>query len=327
VVIPTYKRTTLLYRCLVALGKQNFPRGRYEVIVISDGPDPETAWLFESGLPIGQNIIYCPRENKWGPAAARNAGWMCARSELVLFTDDDCIPAEDWLANYYGAWRRLLQRHPRQGVPGPEAAFRGSVTVPRCRRPTDYEKNTACLETAGFVTANCAVTKAALDKLGGFDESFTMAWREDSDLEFRLLQNNVPVIFVPDARIIHPVRHVPWGISMKEQKKSLFNALLYKKHPLLFRTRIYSRPFINYYVSVSLAILAGLFLVVGNDIWSLVFALGWLLLTVDFARRRLRGTSHSASHVVEMLVTSAAIPFLSVYWTLYGSFRYKTFFL
>jgi hypothetical protein len=54
---------------------------------------------------------------------------------------------------------------------------------------------------------------------------------------------------------------------------------------------------------------------------------GWFILTMDFARKRLHGTSHSPAHVTEMIVTSMLIPFLSVFWTIYGSIRFKTFFL
>jgi glycosyltransferase involved in cell wall biosynthesis len=309
------------------LGRQNFPAEGFEVIVVSDGTDPDTARLFETEMPIAHNFCYSALEWKQGPAAARNAGWQLARGELVVFTDDDCLPARDWLRQYYIAlleFKRLRRKDPPAGIC---AAFRGSVTVPRPDRPTDYEKNTAGLEAAGFVTANCAVTRPALERVEGFDESFTMAWREDSDLEFRLLERNVPVLYIPEAKVLHPVRPAPWGVSLKEQKKSLFNALLYKKHPRLFRMRIYRQPFLNYYGIVLTAVLALAALAAGRWGWALAGGLVWLLLTVDFIRRRLAGTSRSPEHILEMVITSLMIPFLSIFWTLYGSVRYKTFFL
>jgi GT2 family glycosyltransferase len=327
VVIATYKRPSLLYRCLSALGRQNFPSEYFEVIVVSDGPDPHTAWLLESDIPIAHNFCHCALDKRQGPATARNAGWLLARGELIVFTDDDCLPAKDWLLTYYSAWQGYRELRPKTLSWGACVAFRGSVTVPRPDRPTDYEKNTAGLETAGFVTANCAVTKRALLRVKGFDESFTMAWREDSDLEFRLLEHNIPILFIPQARVLHPVRPAPWGVSLKEQKKSRFNALLYKKHPFLFRRRIYRHPFFNYYVIVSVAVLALVFLLAGQWGGALAGGLVWLLLTLNFARQRLTGTSRSPNHILEMIVTSMIIPFLSIFWTLYGSIRYKTFFL
>jgi hypothetical protein len=51
------------------------------------------------------------------------------------------------------------------------------------------------------------------------------------------------------------------------------------------------------------------------------------MLTAIFILRRLKGTSRKWSHVLEMIFTSTAIPFLSLYWRWYGSVKYKTFFL
>jgi hypothetical protein len=107
----------------------------------------------------------------------------------------------------------------------------------------------------------------------------------------------------------------------------MYNALLYKKDPQLFRKKIYSRPYWNYYAIIYClltTIVAALF-----RYWPLVIiaGAGWLLLTGAFIAKRLKSTSPSFSHVSEMVFTSLLIPFLSVYWTWYGSFRFKTFFL
>ncbi len=42
VVIPTYRRPALLRRCLSTLCRQTLPTGRYEIVVVDDGLDPET---------------------------------------------------------------------------------------------------------------------------------------------------------------------------------------------------------------------------------------------------------------------------------------------
>ena len=41
------------------------------------------------------------------------------------------------------------------------------------------------------------------------------------------------------------------------------------------------------------------------------------------ALRRLRGTTRTPEHVAEMLLTSAAIPFLSLYWRMKGALRFR----
>jgi GT2 family glycosyltransferase len=256
VVIPTFNRPALLTHCLAALLRQDFDPERLEIVIVVDGPDPATVNLVKHLVPLSsRTITLCLQANR-GPASARNAGWQLASGELILFTDDDCLPAPHWISSYWDAYRTYYPQAARHNAYGKCLAFRGPVHVPCPPRPTDYEKNTACLESAAFVTANCACTPAALRRIGGFDEAFTMAWREDSDLEFKLIETGIPIVTVPRARLTHPVRSAPWGISLKEQKKSLFNALLYKKHPHLFRRYIYRRPFWNYYTMILLVAIA-----------------------------------------------------------------------
>ena len=46
----------------------------------------------------------------------------------------------------------------------------------------------------------------ALAAVGGFDERFRAAWREDSDLLFTLLERGGRVVPIPAAIVVHPVR-------------------------------------------------------------------------------------------------------------------------
>ncbi len=252
---------------------------------------------------------------KKGPAAARNFGWRRANGVLIAFTDDDTLPDTDWLKNLWKAYKGEK-----------EIAFTGKIKVPLSHSPTDYEKNTAGLETAAFVTANCCCTKAALQKVEGFDERFSMAWREDSDLEFKLLLHKIPIVRVADALVVHPVRQAPWGISLKEQKKGMFNALLFKKHPGLYREKIQPGPLWNYYVMVGSFLLLLIGIVTKMQWLFLIACSCWLVLLVNFIGKRLKHTSKNFSHVMEMIVTSVCIPFISVYWQLYGAWRYRVVF-
>ncbi|WP_229208723.1 glycosyltransferase family 2 protein [Dyadobacter luticola] len=319
VVIPTFRRPTLLQKCLAAICNQTYPGCYFEVLIVSDGPDPDTEKLVDE-LTCGNSdcIRYTHLESKKGPAAARNYGWKISSGELIVFTDDDTIPDPDWLASYWRAYRF----HDRQ-----EIAFTGRVHVPIPELPTDYEKNVANLSTAEFVTANCACSREALELTGGFDESFPAAWREDSDLQFKLLENQIPIARVPEASICHPAREARWGVSLAEQKKSMFNALLFKKHPDFYRKRISSGPVWNYYTIIAASILA--ILGYAMHIPSLGFAAlaVWIFSVGVFIVKRLRGTNASFSHRMEMIVTSLLIPYLSVYWTIRGALRYKVFFL
>ncbi|WP_207512642.1 glycosyltransferase family 2 protein [Longitalea luteola] len=320
VVIATWQRTALVQRCLEALAKQTMPETFYEIIIVTDGPDPATVrfmkqWLRAYRGKVAVTCISLPV--KKGPAAARNAGWRKALGELIVFTDDDCVPQPECLEKYWVAYTPYRDT---------AIAFSGRIIVPLSGIPTDYEKNTAQLERARFVTANCACSRKSLELTGGLDEEFTMAWREDTALEFDLSEKNIPIIKVPEAVIVHPVRAASWGISIKEQKKSMFNALLYKKHTRLYEKSRMERPPRYYYIITCLLLLALVFAFHNRP--GTIFCMAvWMMFTGWFAWKRLKDTSRSLPHVAEMIFTSAVIPVISVYWNLYGAVKFKTFFV
>ena len=321
VVVPTCNRPDLLDRCLATLLAQEFPSERYEIIVADDAASPATCaqvarWSELAG-ELERSIRYVTPAGVHGPAAARNAGWRAARGGVIAFTDDDCIPAPGWL---------------RAGLAVLEAddaivGVSGKLIVPIEGVPTDYERNAAHLETAEFVTANCFYRRDALERIGGFDERFPLAWREDSDLHFRLLAANAQLVKAHDAVVVHPVRPARWGVSIRQQRKSMYNALLYKRHPRLYRARIQARPPVRYYAIVGALFAAAFGVVRGRRGVAAAAGLAWLALTGDFCARRLRGTSRAPRHVAEMAVTSAVIPPLSVYWRLRGALKYRVWFL
>jgi GT2 family glycosyltransferase len=321
VVIATWQRTHLLSRCLEALVDQDVDGNRFEIIIVTDGPDQPTMQFMKNWLNIymGNVTVTCiSLPVKKGPAAARNAGWRKAVGELIVFTDDDTIPLPNCLHRYWLAYTPFRNM---------AIAFSGKIKVPLQGMPTDYEMNTWRLEEARFVTANCACSKKALELIGGLDEDFTMAWREDTALEFDLSENDIPIIKVPDAVIIHPVRTASWGVSIKEQKKGMFNALLYKKHKGQYeKNRMQHTP--GYYYIITLMLILSLLFCIYNNMPLMAGCLFiWLALTTLFIFKRLRNTKRNLTHIAEMIVTSAVIPVLSVYWTIYGAIKFKTFFI
>ena len=347
VVIPTYRRPHMLLRCLEAVTKQDLSADCYEVLVCDDGPDPQTRAAVEalaaSQAARGLRIAYVAVTATQGPAGARNAGWRAASAGIIAFTDDDTIPEINWLSKGLaciteGVW-----------------AVSGAVEVPfdapkYSDAPSDYEIDASGLSRAEFVTANCFVRRSALATLNGFDERYTSAWREDSDLQFRILRAGGCIVRSPHARVVHPVRPARWGVSIAQQRKSQFDALLYKTHRELYQQRIRTAPPWNYYVIVTsliVAVIAALTaaltpkLMLGiapgvaanaslETTMRIIGALAlivWATLTLRFVQRRLANTSHSPVHIAEMVWTSMIIPCLSVFWRIYGAVKFKVAFL
>lgn len=84
IVIPTYKRPAQLREAAESALAQTY--ARIEVLVISDGPDPEARAAVE-GLDPRLHYIEMPING--GPAAARNQGVRMGRGEWFVFLDDD----------------------------------------------------------------------------------------------------------------------------------------------------------------------------------------------------------------------------------------------
>ena len=63
---------------------------------------------------------------------------------------------------------------------------RFEVPLPGDRRPTDWERSTGGPGAARWATADMAYRREALAAVGGFDERFPRAYREDADLALRV---------------------------------------------------------------------------------------------------------------------------------------------
>lgn len=319
VVVPTYRRPKLLDRCLAALLNQDLDAGEYDVWIVDDAAHEATRCQVEKwaqrfswkGIPLN----YLPtRDDRHGPAIARNLGWRNTSSDIIAFTDDDCIPSRQWL-------RRGLE-----AFGSDVAAVTGKIVMPLPPNPTDYEANASLLANAEFVTANCFCRRAALESTGGFDENFAHAWREDSDLQFSLLEKGCRIARAAEAVVVHPIRSECWSISLHQVRKSEYEALLYKKHPSLYREKILPGRAWSYY-----AILAGLLMAISGIVLghSPLFHTGtaaWILLTAYFCLKRLQNTRRDLGHVSAMIVTSSLIPLLSIFYRIKGAVKYRVLF-
>lgn len=319
VVVPTCRRRALLERGLDALSAQDLPPDEYELVVVHDGDneaflDFAAAYAERLAARGGPALRFVARPHA-GPASARNAGWQLAAAPVIAFTDDDTVPDPSWL-------RRGLEVIDA----GADAAW-GRIIVPLPPDPTDYERDAAQLGEAGFVTANCFCRRQVLAAIGGFDERFRRAWREDSDLYFQLLDAGVRVVHAPEAAVLHPMRPARWGVSLSQQRKVLYDALLFKKHRVRYRAQIRRAPRWDYYLTVAALVAVPVGLASGAAAVAAAGAAGWAVLTGRFCAQRLRGSSLATAHVAEMAVTSALIPPLAVFWRFVGALRFRVMFL
>jgi len=101
VVLTTFNRPELLNQVLSGFAGQTTRKRDFEVIVVDDGSEPPVEKLVQSYYDR-MNVIYLRQQNS-GPSVARNNGVKAARGQIVLFHDDDDLPAPDLIAEHLGS--------------------------------------------------------------------------------------------------------------------------------------------------------------------------------------------------------------------------------
>jgi glycosyltransferase involved in cell wall biosynthesis len=318
VVVATYKRDDLLRRCLEVVASQDLANDRYEVIVVDDAQGSTAAAVVAdvASQNPGLRMLCVPGRSR-GPATARNIGWRAAVGDVIAFTDDDAFAGDTvWLRRGLGHFKDASVN-----------AVGGRVIVPAGDPPTDFQRNVKALERGEFLTCNAFYRRTALERVDGFDERFTVPFREDSDLQYRVDALGGRMVKDNELLVVHPAPTGRFATSLRLQRYSLFNALMYKKHRERYRRDLQAWPPLHYYAIVGLALIAVAGLLAGLA-WVVAGAgFGWLLLEARFFFHRIEGVSHQPQHILDMAYTSLLIPPLSVYWRLRGAWQFRVLFI
>jgi len=302
IVIPSAGRPSL-DRLLAAVAGRGVP-----VLVVDDRPAPGR----RLAVPPGVRLVRGPAR---GPAAARNAGWRACATEWIAFLDDDVEPAPDWLERLAAD---LAAAAPDVGgVQG-----RLEVPLPAGRRPTDWERSTKGLESARWATADLAYRRAALVAVGGFDERFPRAYREDADLGLRVTGAGWR-IEPGERRALHPVRPAPWTVSVAKQAGNADDVRMRALHGRDWRERAGvprgRRPRHVAVAAAGVAAAAGL--AARRPRAAAVAGALWAAGTAELAWARIAPGPRTPREVAAMLATSAALPFAATGWWLAGHVR------
>lgn len=96
VVVSTRDRADRLARCLRALLAQQYPT--YEVIIVDNAPSTSATVDFIQQTYAEEAKVRYVREDRPGLSWGRNRGILEARSQIVVFTDDDVVVDAHWLS-------------------------------------------------------------------------------------------------------------------------------------------------------------------------------------------------------------------------------------
>lgn len=232
IVVISKDRHDLLLRCVDSLRGQEAGEITSEIIVVEEAREP---------IPVGDvRYVHLPYENR-GLAYARNKGVEVARGRVVLFTDDDCLHAADWL-------RQMLLPFDDPEVYGVSGATLAQKvnTVGDCEEILGFpggglkrvvKSEGRMVPTQYLSGCNCAYRREVFAR-HSFEESLVGKLGADDYILGRNVSMNHKVIFNPAAVVYHLPRGDLWRIvkwfqrrrycelAIARAEKKLFHGLL-----------------------------------------------------------------------------------------------------
>jgi GT2 family glycosyltransferase len=223
IIIPTFNGASRIGNCLDALLEQSAERD-VEILVVNDGSTDNTIEVVRR-----YSTVSLIDQANAGPAAARNRGAMESGGELLLFTDDDCVPAPQWLDS-------MLEPFRDPEVVGVKGAYR---TRQKCLTArfvqTEYEDRYRLMngsDSIDFVdTYSAAFRRQHFCEMNGYDTSFPVACAEDIELSYRMSNAGWKMRFVPSAAVYHTHPKTLRDYAAKKYKFAFWRVMAVRKNP------------------------------------------------------------------------------------------------
>jgi GT2 family glycosyltransferase len=223
IIIPTFNGGSRIRNCLDALALQTLGR-KVEILVVDDGSSDNIDEVV--GRYPGVRLI---RQANAGPAVARNRGATEAHGEILLFTDDDCVPAPNWL----DAMLEPFRDPEIVGAKGVYCTHQDSVVARFVQ--LEYEDRYRLMAIHDYIdfidTYSAAFRRERFLDMKGYDTSFPVACAEDIELSYRMSRRGWRMTFVPSAVVAHTHPHSLSRYLGKKYKFAFWRVLALSKNP------------------------------------------------------------------------------------------------
>jgi glycosyltransferase involved in cell wall biosynthesis len=283
IIIPTFNGASRIGSCLEALIPQVMGRN-IDILVVDDGSTDNLAAVVRR-YP-GVRLI---TQINAGPAAARNRGALEARGEILLFTDDDCVPMPDWL-------NAMLKPFDDPNVVAAKGIYRTHQRSLAARFvQVEYEDKyriMAALPNIDFVdTYSAGYLRERFLEMSGYDTSFPVACAEDVELSYRMSAQGWLMKFAPAAIVYHAHPATLVGYLKKKYKFAYWRVLAVRKNPSKGVRDSHTPQMMKLQLLFGPALLIALLLDLATKEefrFSIFVLAGFALSTVPFALRALR---------------------------------------
>ena len=200
VIVPAYNGAGVLPASLGALVASDFPRERWELIVVDDASTDDTA--FVAVRYTDSDVVQITGRPR-GPAYARNRGAAFARGEVLLFLDADVVVHRDTLSRFARVFRDHADVSAVFGSYDDRPPAKGLMSQYRnLLHHYTHQQNGG--EVASFWAGAGAIRRQDFMDAGMFDEwHFARPQIEDIELGARLHAQGRKILLRPEIQVTH----------------------------------------------------------------------------------------------------------------------------
>jgi glycosyltransferase involved in cell wall biosynthesis len=222
IIVPVYNGEATIRTCVEALLGLDYPRDRFEVIIVDNKSIDGTRRIVE-----GYAVTLLQEAAVQSSYAARNLGIAHASGDILAFTDADCVPERGWLR----AIIAVIEPADVGGVAGAIEAFRADSAVERYQAQRAIRADRAYKhKVLPFAqTANAAYKREVFEKIGLFDP--TLIYGGDLDFSWRMQSGaGLRLVYEALAFVWHRHRTTYKGLFGLYEKNAIANCLLAERY-------------------------------------------------------------------------------------------------
>lgn len=238
IVMPAFNEEKYISEALQAVCCLDYPRDRYEIIVVDNGSKDDT-------VPIAKKYaeqVYILPNVRVG--AVRNFGVQKSKGEIIAFLDSDCVPPKRWIRDTLS----YMEDNGCDAVGGLGLIRENSTWV-----ESSWILNQVPINKSSKILAGAAIImkKSSFLNVGGFNEKINAG--EDTLLAGDLISNGYIVHFSKSCAVIHLgyprdiktfVARQYWQASsyLRSRKKNSIDLIFLMV--ILFASNVFMLPFL-----------------------------------------------------------------------------------
>lgn len=209
IIIVNWNGKEFLKDCINSLKKIDYPRKRYEIIVVDNGSTDGSVEFIRKNY---KKVRIIRLRKNYGFAKGNNIGTKFARGEYIVFLNNDTKVTKNWLKNLVKAVRKndriaactskiiyFNERNLINSVGGFWSIFGLATSIGEFEEASKFNRPFPVFYPSG---CSMIIRKDVFSKVGGFDgDYFCLA--EDADLGWRLLNHGYKIMYQPTSIVYH----------------------------------------------------------------------------------------------------------------------------